>query len=476
MALQNFIALVRDGLHECQPCRAKEIAAYLRKRNGIQIDVRIVNQILYGPLYDKVEQNSNYEWSFRGTHPAERQARMTESEPHGQACEQDLLPAKGKDGEVVRARLLRTLQRLRSGLPPTEGLEHLSVGYGRAISAIEQRLNGEDGAGRWLMARGNYGAGKTHFLQTVRSLAHSRGFATCYLCADSGMSALNHPQRFMAGLLGSLEIPGRASLGYEPFILDMAATAEGRKVLLQHCRKWSIGRRMPFAQAIWRLWTLASIHDGADGADVRHSPWVAGLLADDLSGITIAHRAATADVRQSAYHLLLMARDLLILSGRRGLVILLDEVESIYTKLPNYRSRAGAMRVLAALCQSRSFEGVLTALAMTPDAHRMLVREMAGIYFDDCLRSLEPVSSLLRNFTDGSPHLVDCHVIRGAEVGTLLERVRRLYLAAYRGWSQSPAQKSAWARFAGKTRAPDLPNRLLVRQAIDLLDAQRYGA
>jgi hypothetical protein len=476
MALMNLIEKVREALAACQPCRAKEITSFLRRGYGHHVDVRAVLELLYGPLQSEVERNSDYEWCFRQDRPGEHQARYSQMLAGGQACAGDLITSHGRNEESVRARLLRTLQRLRSGLPPTEGLEHLSVGYGQVLATIEHRLNGHEGSGRWIMARGNYGAGKTHFLQTVRDLAHARGFATCYLCADSGMSALNHPQRFMASLLGSLEIPGRASLGYSPLILQMAATPEGRKVLLEQCRKWSIGGRMPFSRAMGWLWTLESIDAAKNGADVCYAPQVAGLLADDLSGLSIAHRAATPDARQLAYHLLLMARDLLRHSGYRGLVILLDEVESIYTKLPGYPSRRGAVKVLAAFCESGLFKGVMTAVAITPDAHRMLVYEMAGTNFDDCLGPFEPVDSLLRRCADGSPHLMNCHVIRGAEVAALLEKVRGLYLAAYPGWSQNSSQEKNWARFVGRARPPELPNRLLVRHAVDLLDAQRYGS
>ena len=479
MTTQNIMQMVREGLAACQPCRARMIVSYLRDHCDMHVDLRSVNQVLYGALRAEVGQNANYEWSIKNTAISDEQCEVALPTGSSDALG---MPKTGESATFEerracedRAKLLRTLQRLRSGLPPTEGIEHLSVGYSRVIADIQQRLNGHGGSGRWIMARGNYGAGKTHFLETVRSIAHSRNFATCYLCADSGMNALNHPQRFVSNLLGTLEVPGRASVGYEPIILEMAETPEGRTTLLDLCRKWSIGGRMPFSQAAWRLWTLESINAAGASGDARHAPWIASLLADDLCGLTITHRCSSPDVRQAAYHLLLMARDLIVLSGHRGIVVLLDEAESIYTKLPNFRSRTGAMKVLAALCESQSFDKIVTALAITPDAHGMLLREMGGTRFDDCLERFEPVDKLLRHCADESSYVVDCRTIRGGDVPMLLERLRRFYLSAYTGWSPTPLQETDWTGFVTRTRTLDLPNRLLVRHAVDLLDAQRHG-
>lgn len=70
-----------------------------------------------------------------------------------------------------------------SGAPPLEGLELVTVGLEEYLQVIEEeylgRLLGEAGGSAFRLVQGSYGAGKTHFLSCVRSLAQRHGFLTC---------------------------------------------------------------------------------------------------------------------------------------------------------------------------------------------------------------------------------------------------------------------------------------------------------
>ena len=70
-----------------------------------------------------------------------------------------------------------------SGQPPEHGLEFVTVGLDSFLEIIEHeylgRLLGEAGGSAFRLVEGSYGAGKTHFLRCVRSIAQRLGFLTC---------------------------------------------------------------------------------------------------------------------------------------------------------------------------------------------------------------------------------------------------------------------------------------------------------
>lgn len=70
-----------------------------------------------------------------------------------------------------------------NGQPPECGLEFVTVGLASYLEIIEkeylQRLLGKAGGSAFRLVQGSYGAGKTHFLGCVRSIAQRLGFLTC---------------------------------------------------------------------------------------------------------------------------------------------------------------------------------------------------------------------------------------------------------------------------------------------------------
>ncbi|MGM9997779.1 MAG: BREX system ATP-binding domain-containing protein [Candidatus Bruticola sp.] len=70
-----------------------------------------------------------------------------------------------------------------NGQPPERGLEFVTVGLNAHLDIIEneylRRLLGQAGGSAFRLVQGSYGAGKTHFLGCVRSIAQRLGFLTC---------------------------------------------------------------------------------------------------------------------------------------------------------------------------------------------------------------------------------------------------------------------------------------------------------
>jgi hypothetical protein len=156
----------------------------------------------------------------------------------------------------------------------------------------------------------------------------------------------------------------------------------------------------------------------------------------------------------------------------RGLAISVDETESIYTKLPNARSRRGAMRVLAGLCQ---FPHCRVLLAVTPDAFRNFVSDVSLTFPDSHALPAEDVPQWANTLKAGAIPILDCRPLTRDERKKLVEAVRKVYARAYGDETLSDGFKQTWDRHIQLSADPHVPVRLVVRQAVDLLDGFRYS-
>jgi hypothetical protein len=81
------------------------------------------------------------------------------------------------DLSIVRRREI--IAALRGGTVPRRGLEQFAVGLDRFSEAIDQELDSAAlGNGRFKAVRGEYGSGKTFFSRWIQHRAQSKGFAT----------------------------------------------------------------------------------------------------------------------------------------------------------------------------------------------------------------------------------------------------------------------------------------------------------
>ncbi len=360
--------------------------------------------------------------------------------------------------------LLQTVHRLRSGLPPIGHLSELTIGSDRLRSALLSFL---DKRARWMVVAGNYGEGKSHSLALLSELARAEGYATCQLSADGALAALNHPQRFLPVLLATLEAPGRVSRGYGNLLFEFLSDDKSRQQVREIVRRQII-RHLTRADAEHLARALAD-------ANVRNRPDSFALAADQialhLSGESIQHRSATEGTRIFAYSLLKIALEILVASGSKGLVVLIDETESIITKLPSIRSRLGAYRVLSALCESPELVHCKVALAATPDALRQFAEEIPTMINELGSTPGERVQVWARTLRDGPP-MLSCRALGLGQRGELLNAVQRIYSQAYEGaFRIGGLVAGADVPLA----SADIPTRTLVRSAIDRLDADRWA-
>jgi hypothetical protein len=372
-----------------------------------------------------------------------------------------------------RAAALRAIHRLRAGLPPADRLEDLTVGATEVLPLLRALLQPDGVGGRCLLVIGDYGHGKTHVLTLFRELAHASNLATCQLSIDGAASALNHPQRFLPGLLSTLCVPGRPALGYEDLLHNVLSDIDRAR-----CIRAAVRRHLPTSREVdlavqANLDRLVALLQGGGPDAAEEVRMCLRRISAHLSGQTICHRSGTPDVRSLAYALLQVAGDILRDAGLRGLALVIDEAESIYTKLPNARSRQGATRVLAALSAGPCLASCPVAVALTPDAERSLAADIGAIAATtDCLPG-EPLGTWASALKAGRVPRIACRDLRPPERVHLLDRVFALYLQAY-PVAAPKLDIATWQKIWGQVSARDVSVRLLIRQAIDLLDSHRY--
>lgn len=386
------------------------------------------------------------------------------------------------DANAIR---LQTIMRLRQGLPPQANFKELTVGYNDMISPTEKLF----GSSRsWLMVIGNYGDGKTHFLDLLRHESLNRNFATCLLSGDTGNSALNHPQRFLGPLLNSLEVPGKHP-GYANLVFDIAMTNYGLvriKEIINDNADWMV-ERMPFKNALDDIAELESIVLSQSGRSKRGRSWAILFhrLIDSLTGETISHRSSAPSDREAVYRLLLIARDMVMEAGCRGIIFRIDEAESISTKLPNKISRMGAIRVLSSLCLSNKLRNILTAVSITPYGYDCLLEDIENYtsQFDfparhfnhSNVKSFEPLTDFSTVISNGDHQSVDCSRFSINDAPVLLDGIRSLYIKTYPSSRAIILRDSRWRRFVQTNQSGELPKRVIIKLTVDLLDSIRLN-
>jgi hypothetical protein len=428
--------------------KAKEIAAALTRDAKLGLVERHeINSLLYGELESEVTRDGDFAWSLSRTEPEES-------------------PLSANQVEAEKPPLIRAVQCLRSGLPPGEMLRHVTVGADRLLEPIEALLK-SDAVPRWIWVKGNYGEGKSHTLSLAREVALGEGFAVCHLSADATSAALNHPQRFLPLLLSSLEVPGIGLRGYQ-HLLEAALKKPAMATIVRSITRNELARsRKVDLEAGYQLDCIVASHRSGN-LESLHERIV--IVSHHLCGESIAHRQGTADTRELVYSLMRVAAGVIAAMKHSGILILLDEVESVYTKLHNSRSRTAAARVLSALCEGPAFPDCRVVLAVTPDAIGRFEVDRDELLADGQCIAEEPLNTWVRRLDGVSS--IDCLPLSRDDRLELLARVRSLYERLY-GHQETGAGLS---RLMNTWAAAELPVRLLVRQMVDHLDTVRFSA
>lgn len=290
------------------------------------------------------------------------------------------------------------IQSLRAGVVPRVGQQHIQVGRANEVSALVTDIDRiADGGSSIRFAIGEYGAGKSFFLNLVRSIALERKLVTVHadLSPDRRLHATGGQARGLyAELMRNLATRSRPEGGamasvVERFVTDSLSVAASRDVAPEIVIRERLASLeeltggYDFAQVVAAYWKG---HDtGNEQLKADAVRWLRGEFSTRTDARAALGVRTIIDDSTFYDHLKLFAR-FVRLAGFGGLLVCLDELVNLY-KLANTQARNSnyeqILRILNDSLQG-SAAGLGFVLGGTPD---MLLDTRRGLYSYAALQS-----------------------------------------------------------------------------------------
>lgn len=332
------------------------------------------------------------------------------------------------------------IQSLRAGVTPRIGLEYIQVGRVNEVKALIEDLdNIEQGGSAFRIIIGDFGAGKSFFLQLIR-----------YIALEKGMVVINADMSPDRRLFAS---NGQARNLYKELARNLATRAhpEGNAMIPLVEKFITEQRRVADAEGKDvervikdKLNSLSELVDGYDFAQVIATYWKAYNEGnEDLKNNVIRYLrgeyTSRADARRdlgvraivednNVYdHIKLLAR-FVTQAGYKGLLVNLDEVVNLY-KLPSQRARSSnyeqVLRILND-CLQGSAECLGFLLGGTPE---FLMDQRKGLYSYEALHSrlAENTFAQIANVVDYHSPILMLQNLSPEEIYVLLCNIRNVF-------------------------------------------------
>lgn len=332
------------------------------------------------------------------------------------------------------------IQSLRAGVTPRIGLEYIQVGRVNEVKALIEDLdNIEQGGSAFRIIIGDFGAGKSFFLQLIR-----------YIALEKGMVVINADMSPDRRLFAS---NGQARNLYKELARNLATRAhpEGNAMIPLVEKFITEQRRIADAEGKDvervikdKLNSLSELVDGYDFAQVIATYWKAYNEGnEDLKNNVIRYLrgeyTSRADARRdlgvraivednNVYdHIKLLAR-FVTQAGYKGLLVNLDEVVNLY-KLPSQRARSSnyeqVLRILND-CLQGSAESLGFLLGGTPE---FLMDQRKGLYSYEALHSrlAENTFAQIANVVDYHSPILMLQTLSPEEIYVLLCNIRNVF-------------------------------------------------
>ena len=332
------------------------------------------------------------------------------------------------------------IQSLRAGVTPRIGLEYIQVGRVNEVKALIEDLdNIEQGGSAFRIIIGDFGAGKSFFLQLIRYIALEKGMVVINadmspdrrLFASNGQ-ARNLYKELARNLATRAHPEGNAMIPLvEKFITEQRRVAEAEGKDVERVIKDKLN-------------SLSELVDGYDFAQVIAAYWKAYNEGnEDLKNNVIRYLrgeyTSRADARRdlgvraivednNVYdHIKLLAR-FVTQAGYKGLLVNLDEVVNLY-KLPSQRARSSnyeqVLRILND-CLQGSAESLGFLLGGTPE---FLMDQRKGLYSYEALHSrlAENTFAQIANDVDYHSPILMLQNLSPEEIYVLLCNIRNVF-------------------------------------------------
>lgn len=273
---------------------------------------------------------------------------------------------------------------LRSGLVPSQGLGHFATGLDSLMEAVGQELDfvaTGKGLAKWL--RGEYGAGKTFAARYLCARARERQFATSEVQISVNDTPLHHletvyrrlierletgpdgPHAFQAIVEGWLYRLGDEVMRLNGISESDPSFANATEQRLED-KLADLTRITPAYAQVLRAYHRAT-HEGDFATAQGLLAWLAGQPHTDRSVLKSAGARGKVD-GQASLAFLRGLLQLLRQSGYAGLVVVLDEVETVQRMLAQTREKSlNALRQLMDMLAKDELPGLYLVVTGTRD-------------------------------------------------------------------------------------------------------------
>ncbi len=273
---------------------------------------------------------------------------------------------------------------LRSGLVPSQGLDHFATGLDPLVEAVNQELDfvsGGKGLSKWV--RGEYGTGKTFAARYLCAKARQRRFATSEVQISINDTPLHHletvyrrlierletaadgPNAFQAIVEGWLYQVGDEVMRLRGISEDDPGFADATEQRLED-KLADLSKRNPAYAQVLRAYHRAT-HEGDFATAQGLLAWLAGQPHTDRSVLKAAGTKGKVD-GQASLTFLAGLLQLLRQSGYAGLVVVLDEVETVQRMNAQTREKSlNALRQLMDMLAKDELPGLYLIVTGTRD-------------------------------------------------------------------------------------------------------------
>ena len=308
--------------------------------------------------------------------------------------------------EKIRSRVRDTiLQALSAGVVPRTGIQHIQVGRHREIKELLRDIDriSDGGAGiRFII--GDYGSGKTFFLNLVREMALHRKLVTVQADLSPGLrlhSSRGQSRALYSELVRGMSTRSRPDGGalasvVERFVTTAISQAESDKcspdeVITSRMESLTeLVGGFDFAAVIKAYWEACDEDDSERKRNVIR--WLRGEFSTKTEARQVLGVRTIVDDSTMYDHLKLLAL-FCRLAGYAGLLVCIDELVSVYM-LQNSIARKGNFEVLLRVVNDSiqgNTSGIGFVLAGTPEflqdhrrginSHEALSSRLAGNAF-----------------------------------------------------------------------------------------------
>ena len=275
------------------------------------------------------------------------------------------------------------LDALRRGTVPCKGLDHLAVGLQRFVTAVDDSLGSVKGGGSQFKAvRGEYGSGKTFFARWLQERAKAQGFATAEVQISETETPLHRLETVYRRLMERLSTANAHTGAFrsiidgwfyaleEDVIAAGSASATDEAALLRETnalmeqRLQNVAKQAPAFAAALRGYRLAMAEGNSTVADGLIA-WLSGQ--PNVAASVKRFAAIKGDVDHFGalsflQGLLVILRD----SGHAGLIVTMDEVETLQRMRGDVRDKAlNALRQFMDEIDAGRFPGLYVLITGT---------------------------------------------------------------------------------------------------------------